>query len=1421
VRVVRRYDSLKRNQNQDFGFGWSVDYQNAAVRKNMTLGLGWQITNIFTQFKLCLSPAGNRKVAVTLPDGKVERFVAYNDPECTTFMVPPLNVKFTAQPGTTSRLEVLDSTALVQSEGGMLLDYSNGLPWNPKHFKLTTEDGYSYYLTEGVGLEKVQDPFGNTLTYSKNGIVHSAGLSVAFQRDGQGRITRITDPQGQSLQYSYTPQGELAAHTDRSGQTDSFRYGGGHLLAAYTDPRGVTTASQDYDSQGRLSAVTDADGHRTQLGFDDTANRQTVTDRLGHRTTYTYDDSGNVTAVTDALGNTTASTYDSLGNETASTDPLGHTTVRTYSPLSQQLSETDPLGHTQTWRYGIGVDPHPLASHQDPLGNSTQYAYFGAAPISISEPLGRTTSLSYDNQGNLTALGLPGGQTSAYTYNAQGQRTSETDPAGHTTTYRLDADGRELARTWTRTASDGSVLTLNSQRSLDPEGRALSDTDPTGATTTRQYNGAGKVSQETDPLGRTTTYTYDNQARPVQTAYPDGSSEAQGYDANGNLIAESDRAGRITRHTYDSLNRPVQTVRPDGGSEITAYDPAGHVTQSTDALGHTTTYSYDPAGRLTRSADPLGNTTTYSYDANGNRTQTTAPDGQTTAYTYDALNRLTQTTYPDGTRSQTDWRSDGLKQAETAPDGSVRRYAYDPAGRLSQVTEHNGGETTTYTYDEAGNKTAQTDAQGRTTRWDYDNANRPVRRTLPGGGQETFQYDIAGRLTAHTRFDGQTTRYGYDDADRRNLAVYPDGRSPNWTYTPDGLPASATDSHNRPTAYQYGSQGQRRQETRPDGTVLVWDTDAQGNTTARTTPTGTHRYAYDAAGRLTQATDQHNQTTTYTYDPVGRPLNQTRPNGSQTTRRYDANGRLTQLLHTAPDGTLTSGTAYRLAPDGRRSTQTDYDNQSALDSNGQPQNPLRSTAYTYDASGRLTNADTTGRDGQTQLIGYTYDKTGNRQQQTVTTVAQTQTTTYTYDTDDRLTQETTITADNTNSTNTSSQTTTYTWDTDGRLTQKQSPAGATLYTYDSQDRLTGVKRGADPASAQTLTTYAYDADGNRSQKTVKTAQGDQVTTYLIDNTFAYPQVAEETTTLGNTTQTTRYLWADGQLIAATQSTSINGNRQPPTTSYYHSDGLGSITALTDAQGNLTDTYAYRPFGETDGHNGNSQQPYRFAGEHLDPEAAMQYHRARWYDPSTGRFTAMDPLSGKPSRPATLHKYAYANNDPVNQIDPTGKFSIGSVMVGINIGIQLTSISYGYYQLYKGNYTAAAWIFAESAFFGIVGYKKSVAWLQWWSKNRAIRQSYNTLLNQILAEVSIMKKAGKSEKEIAERLVKLRNEAKATERAKMDPRDVAELEKRNIEKYNDPLGPTVEYLTNKGKTYGEIIESATESNFWYNLFFFSF
>jgi RHS repeat-associated protein len=101
-----------------------------------------------------------------------------------------------------------------------------------------------------------------------------------------------------------------------------------------------------------------------------------------------------------------------------------------------------------------------------------------------------------------------------------------------------------------------------------------------------------------------------------------------------------------------------------------------------------------------------------------------------------------------------------------------------------------------------------------------------------------------------------------------------------------------------------------------------------------------------------------------------------------------------------------------------------------------------------------------------------------------------------------------------------------------------------------------------------------------------------------------------------------------------------------------------------------------------GHAGTSEQPYRFAGEHYDPLADMQYHRARWYDPATGRFAALDPFDGMPSRPATLHKYAYANGDPINVSDPSGAFGIGSFAAGISIGITLASFAQTSIDLYN-------------------------------------------------------------------------------------------------------------------------------------------
>lgn len=84
------------------------------------------------------------------------------------------------------------------------------------------------------------------------------------------------------------------------------------------------------------------------------------------------------------------------------------------------------------------------------------------------------------------------------------------------------------------------------------------------------------------------------------------------------------------------------------------------------------------------------------------------------------------------------------------------------------------------------------------------------------------------------------------------------------------------------------------------------------------------------------------------------------------------------------------------------------------------------------------------------------------------------------------------------------------------------------------------------------------------------------------------------------------------------------------------------------------------------------------GEQYDPNLGFYYLRARFYNPSSGRFTQMDTWQGNMSDPVTLHKYLYANANPVNMIDPTGNFSLGSVTSGIGSALNLSLRAYNAY-----------------------------------------------------------------------------------------------------------------------------------------------
>jgi RHS repeat-associated protein len=122
------------------------------------------------------------------------------------------------------------------------------------------------------------------------------------------------------------------------------------------------------------------------------------------------------------------------------------------------------------------------------------------------------------------------------------------------------------------------------------------------------------------------------------------------------------------------------------------------------------------------------------------------------------------------------------------------------------------------------------------------------------------------------------------------------------------------------------------------------------------------------------------------------------------------------------------------------------------------------------------------------------------------------------------------------------------------------------------------------------------------------------------------------------------------------------------------DGHGSVRALTDTTGTVTDTYDYDAFGNLIHSTGTTYNNYLFTGEQFDPDLGLYYNRARYLSVPTGRFWCMDSEEGRDVVPASLHKYLYASADPVDRIDPSGDEDLASLSIGSSIGNTLNNVT---------------------------------------------------------------------------------------------------------------------------------------------------
>ncbi|EJW14601.1 RHS repeat-associated core domain-containing protein [Paenibacillus alvei] len=203
------------------------------------------------------------------------------------------------------------------------------------------------------------------------------------------------------------------------------------------------------------------------------------------------------------------------------------------------------------------------------------------------------------------------------------------------------------------------------------------------------------------------------------------------------------------------------------------------------------------------------------------------------------------------------------------------------------------------------------------------------------------------------------------------------------------------------------------------------------------------------------------------------------------------------------------------------------------------------------------------------------------------------------------------------------------------------------YAYDSRNRLTQVTTEDGKAVS-----YRYNGDNLMVERT----EGGVTTRYYYNDRA---KIVAEGRVEGNgsITITASYVHdSDGKLLA----------RQVPGQGmqYYVSNGHGDITEIRDAQGNVLNRYTYDIWGNPLVQEEQVPNIFRYSGEYWDAATSLQYLRARWYDPSIGRFINEDTYEGELGNPLTLNLYTYVQNNPLKYIDPSGNRYIPSEMNSI-------------------------------------------------------------------------------------------------------------------------------------------------------------
>jgi len=802
----------------------------------------------------------------------------------------------------------------------------------------------------------------------------------------------------------------------------------------------------------------------------------------------------------------------------------------------------------------------------------------------------------YDMAGNLSWTSESSRDRASYAYD-KGKLVAYTNALGGTYCAQYNSDG-QCVRVWEK---DG---TYSRQLSFDLTRLTTEVINSLGFGTLYRFDAQGMLIEKVDPLCGVTKYIRNEKGELISEINPNGQpSMLYRADPDQNRITKIDVNGSTTTLEFDSSGEVIAVVDAAGSRWEYQRDQLGRIVGLRTPMANDWNFEYDLMGRFWKSRNPDGWTIEHRWGEDGHHYSLSDPLGTLAEKQFDSLGRIVSFRGLRGAAYSV--RYEGLVHVIQNVDGSVRRYEMDAVGNLTRFVDELGSEWR-FQYDRYGRLISIIDPTAERMTWTYDGEGKVISITNPSGERLENVRDYLGRIIKQRNFDGCEREYEYDAAGRLLSKV--DGNGAVVSYEPDGLgrPVVRRYEDGCVVETEYGI-GDRLLRATDDTCILEFEYDSEYRLTFEKFGENDIHYEYDWKKEPIRicfgGRDIH-----YDYDPRGELLRITEGNEFKLTFdrdnnfsqevaafhtglcircRYDYRGRLTNQEVISRNGSLLFSKSFQ------------------FDSRSNRVETLRSgrelLSFSHGAKGELIQICRAGQ----VIRGYSYDRSGNRIRSNGTV--------YDYGPGNRIRR---------------AGIREYQYDGEGRPTIERQSGIDRSFRYDSRGRLLQII-----SEGTTTVDLSYDY---LFRRTTKSTEGSKEFTI-----WANDCVIEQRHSNGScldyifhpTRRTPFAVRIDGEwhaLICDQRGEVTDVVRLHDEVVVWSIDSLGFDWEMREGDRNLL-------------------VPFRSAGQMFDRESGLCYQRARYYDPSIGRFISPDPLGIF----GGFNFYRYCLNQPFLMTDPFG------------------------------------------------------------------------------------------------------------------------------------------------------------------------